>query len=417
MSRQLFPVVCSVFIAALALTACGTKEVVPATKVTTPEVPCTHVVQMTLSRVDQLPGEIRAYQDVQVYPKVPGFIKWIGVDRGSKVKAGQPMVRLEAPELKAQTDEFSAKTQAATGRLSENQSKIAVANAMLKEAQAQFAGDNDTYTRTNEASKVPGVVAPNDLIVLEQKVQADREKVQACQESISAAQNLVVADRDSVKAAKKSTSNYQDMEDYLNINAPFDGFVTERNMHVGSFVGPRGQGAYPPIITVQQLGLLRIITPVPEVDVGGVTNGAKVDFTVSTHPGEKFVGTVARLGNYLDQKTRTMPVELSYENPDWRILPGMFCEVLWPTTRKKPTLFVPSQSVNETSTLETFVTKIDANNEVVWVKVKRGQSMNGMTEVFGDLKAGETVAIKADDALKPKTKVVPKIEKVDDAKN
>ena len=59
---------------------------------------------------------------------------------------------------------------------------------------------------------MPGVVAPNDLIVLEQKVQADREKVQACEESIKAAQNLVVADRSSVQAAKKSTANYQDME-------------------------------------------------------------------------------------------------------------------------------------------------------------------------------------------------------------
>ncbi|HEY9714242.1 MAG TPA: efflux RND transporter periplasmic adaptor subunit, partial [Chroococcales cyanobacterium] len=52
------------------------------------------VEKKLLYRVDKLPGEIRAYQDVAVYPKVPGFVQWIGVDRGSKVKRGQKMVVL-----------------------------------------------------------------------------------------------------------------------------------------------------------------------------------------------------------------------------------------------------------------------------------------------------------------------------------
>ena len=67
-------------------------------EITLPVVP---VVKKTLFREDQLPGEINAYQDVLIYPKVPGFVKELNVDRGSVVKKGQLMVRMYAPEYLA----------------------------------------------------------------------------------------------------------------------------------------------------------------------------------------------------------------------------------------------------------------------------------------------------------------------------
>jgi membrane fusion protein (multidrug efflux system) len=394
-------------LASLATTGCSKKEELKVDGPSEINVPVTSVVKETLSRVDQLPGEIRAYQDVAVYPKVPGFIKWIGVDRGSDVKKGEVMVRLEAPELVAQKNEYTSRAEASKGQVQEAIAKLAAAKATLMEAQAQLAGDDDTYQRTKEASKVPGVVAPNDVIVLGQKVNADKEKVNAWQQNVEAAENQLKVQKNSLSAAVLSSHSYKDIQDYLTIAAPFDGFVTERNMHVGSFAGPRGQDAYPPIIVVQQLNLLRIITPVPEVDAGGVVPGAKVEFTVSTHPGERFVGTVARIGNYLEPKTRTMPVELNYWNPQRRVLPGMFCEVYWPTRRQHQTFFVPSNAVDTTSTLETFVNRVNKNDEIEWVPVKRGQQMGNMIEIFGNLQEGDKVALKGDDSLKPGTKVHP----------
>lgn len=370
------------------------------------EIQVTKVVEKTLQRIDQLPGEIQAYQDVAIYPKVPGFIEWIGVDRGSVVKKNQVMCRLIAPELIDQRNEAVSKSKAVQGQLNEALSRLASARATLLESKAQLAGDDDTYRRTKEASLIPGVVAPNDVVVLEQKVVADREKVKAWKENVDAAENAVSALKESLTAARRSSENYRDIADYLKIYAPFDGYVTERNMHVGSFVGPLGKGAYPPIVRVQELGLLRIVTPVPEINAGGVLPGAKVDFTVSTHPGERFEGTVARIGNYLDQKTRTMPVELNYWNPKWRVLPGMFCEVLWPTRRVHPSLFVPPSAVETTSTLSTFVCRI-TNNEVEWVPVVRGEMMHNLTEVFGNLKPGDVVALNCTDALAPHTRVKP----------
>lgn len=370
------------------------------------EVEVTRVERKILNRIDQLPAEIRAYQDVAVYPKVPGFIEKIEVDRGSKVKKGQLLCTLTAPELMAQRSEARAKSKSAEGMLAEARSKLAAAHASLLEAKAQLAGDNDTYTRTKEASAVPGVVAPNDVVVLLEKVKADEERVRVWQDNIKTAENSVRALGEAYQASQKAAENYKDIADYLVVRAPFDGYITERNLHVGSFVGPLGQGAYPCIVRIQELGLLRIITPVPEANVGGVLAGAPVDFTVSSYPGEHFRGNVARIGNALEQKTRTMPVELNYLNPGWRILPGMFCEVLWPTRREKPSFFLPPTAVETTSTLATFVARIK-NNEVEWVPVTRGEMMGGLAEVFGGLAEGDMVVLRCSDALKPHTKVKP----------
>ena len=120
------------------LSACSEKAVAPhASTQDIQELPVTEVIKQTLSRVDQLPGEIQAYQDVAIYPKVPGFIDWIGVDRGSKVKKGQVICRLIAPELLAQSNESAAKAKAVSGELQQAQSKLASAKASLLEAKAQ----------------------------------------------------------------------------------------------------------------------------------------------------------------------------------------------------------------------------------------------------------------------------------------
>jgi membrane fusion protein (multidrug efflux system) len=362
------------------------------------------VLSQVLRRIDQFPGEIQAYQDVAIYPKVPGFIKWIGIDRGSIVKKGQDIVGLFAPELNQQRNEANARVAAVEAQLFEARSKLSTARAQVLEARAKLAADDDTYTRTRDASLTPGVVAPNTVVVLREGVAADKEKIKASEDNVKASQDQVKAVQQNESATKRAADSYKDIADYLLIAAPFDGYITERNMHVGSFAGPLGHGAYPPIVRIQQLNLLRIVTPVPEVNSGGIMPGAKVAFTVSTYPGEKFWGTVARLGNYLEQKTRTMPVELNYWNDDRRIVPGMFCEVYWPTRRPKPTLFVPITAVVTESTLSTFVCRV-REGKIDWVTVSKGQVMGKLTEVFGDIQAGDIVVVDGTDELQPGTEV------------
>ncbi len=326
-------------------------ETRPAPEISLTVVP---VATRTLFREDQLPGEIDAYQDVLIYPKVPGFVNWIGVDRGSVVKKGQLMVKMYAPEYLARRNEALARIAAAKADLSAEESRLEDLKAELKKRKSNLLGDQSTYQRVYTASLVPGVIADNDVVQWSQSVVQDQQDVNTYIQRVNAKDHEVLMKKQEVAAEIKAFESFADFASYLEIKSPFDGYVTDRKMHVGSFVGPDGTGAYPPICRVKQLDLLRIVAPVPEVDAGGVVVGSQVKFTVSTFPGRKFVGTVARISNNLDKATRTMPVELNFFNPTYQILPGMFCEVFWPTRRRSQTFFVPISAVVSTP-LGTYV--------------------------------------------------------------
>ncbi len=346
----------------------------------TPTVDAVRVVSQKLNNTIPLPGELQAYEVVAIYPKVTGFVQWIGVDRGSRVKEGELIARLEAPELVAQQAEAQAKLQSA--------------ESQLAAAEAKQASQQSTYEKLKAASATPGVVAGNDLVLAQKAAQAEAAQVKSA--------------GDNVSAAKQSLQSIAEIQGYLQVRAPFDGVVTERNVHPGALVGPTGgPGAAIPMMRIETLYRLRLVVPVPESYVAGIPEGTKVKFTVPAFPGETFTGTVARISHAVDVKTRTMPVELDLMNPSGRLVPGTFSEVLWPVVRPEPTLFVPSSAV--ATTLErVFVVRI-RNGETQWVDVKTGVTSGNLTEVFGDLQAGDEVAVRGTDELRPGTRVTSRL--------
>jgi len=346
----------------------------------TPTVEVAKVSAKTLSITTRLPGELQAYEIVAVFPKVTAYVDSISVDRGTHVKSGQLMARLVAPEVAAQR--------------AEAQSKLQAAEAQRAEAEAKLASDQSTYERLKSASATPGVVAGNDLEVAQRAVDADRARLDAMKGSADAA-----------KSALKSVS---DIESYLLVRAPFDGVVTERNVHPGSLVGPANgtSGAATPMLRVEKSNKLRLVVPVPEKYVAGMSQGTKVQFSVPAYPSQTFGGTIARIAHSVDVKTRTMPVELDVNNADGRLSSGMFPEVLWPVRRVEATLFVPVSAVART-TEATFVIRIrDGNAE--WVNVQTGEIDGKSIEVFGGLREGDEVAGRGTDELRAGSHVVTK---------
>ncbi len=332
-----------------------------------------------LSTSVRLPGELQPYEIVAVYPKVTGFVKWITVDRGSRVKSGQLIAQLEAPELAAQR--------------AEAQSKLASAESHLAAARAKLAASESTYQRLKAAAATPGVVAGNDLVVAGKAADADRATVAALQNT--------------AQAARDALSSISQVEDYLRITAPFDGVVTERNVHPGALVGPAGgPGAMVPMLRIETLRRLRLVVPVPETYVAGVPEGTSVDFRVPAFPGRTFQSPIARISHAVDVKTRTMPVELDVRNPSGLLTPGSFCEVQWPVRRPNPTLFVPASAV-ATNLERTFVIRI-RDGKAEWVDVKTGVTMGNRVEVFGDLHEGDMVAVRGTDELRSGTAVTPR---------
>jgi membrane fusion protein, multidrug efflux system len=355
--------------ASLAITLVG----VAATAAAQAPVEVVRVTSKSVERQVKLPGEFQPYLTVPIYAKLAGFVKRVAVDRGSTVKHGQVLVTLEAPEMQAQIVEAQAKAQAL--------------GLQRAEAEAKLAGAQSTYDHLKAASATPGVVAENDVVV--------------AQKTAEAAQALVHSYEDSMKAAQAQVQSVKDLEQYLTLTAPFDGIITERNVHPGALVGP-GSGSMP-LLRLHQVSRLRLVVAVPEALVGAIVKGARVPFTAPAYPGETFYGMVSLIAHDLDEKTRTMAVELDVRNADLRLGAGMYPEVQWPVRRPQPSLLIPPSSI-VTTTERTFVIRVK-NGVAEWVNVSRGARVGDVVEVFGALKEGDTIVRRGSDEIREGAKV------------
>lgn len=365
----------AIFILSSVLAGCGNPSAQngsPGSASSSPQI--VNVVTVESRSLDtalSLPAQIIPYEVVDIYPKVTGFIDVISVDRGSRVHAGEVIIRLSAPELVAQRAQAEAALQSA--------------QAQLSAAQAKFASDHGTYLHLASAAKTPGVVANNDLLIAEQTAAADKAQVEAASKNVQAA-------RDALRGVTQ-------LESYLEIRAPFDGVVTLRNLHPGALVGPAsGQAGAKPIVQIESINRLRVVVPVPEAYVAGVREKQEVTFSVPAYPERTFHAPIARISHDINQNTRTMQVELDYHNADAQITPGSFANVDWPIQRAYPTPFVPSSAVT-TDLQRTFVIRV-RQGKAEWVNVKTGVTVIGKTEVFGDLQPGDLVVTNATDSIR-----------------
>ena len=371
---------CSILIlAAACASACGSDRAampVKAAETGPPAIDVVRVVEQPLNVDVSMPAELNAYQTVAILPRVTGFVKSIRVDRGSRVRAGDLIALLDAPELTAQR--------------AESQSKLKAAEAQLAAVRSKADAGASTLDKLKAASATPGVVAGNDLVLAQKSLEADQGQVAAAQQNI--------------EAARQALKSVSDMEAYLRVTAPFDGVVTERNVHPGALVGPAsGAGASIPMVRIIENDRLRLVVPVPEAYTAGVTPGAEVSFSVAAYPGQMFSGKVARIAQAVDVSTRTMAVELDVVNKDGRLAPGTFCQVQWPVHRTGSSLLVPAGSIAST-TGRSFVVRV-RNGRTEWVDVKTGLTSGPLIEVFGDLRPGDEIAARGTDEIRASTDV------------
>ena len=362
-------------IAAAVLTmSCGTPTP-PASQVPPPSIPtvdAVRVIERPLGVTLEMPGELEAYEEVAIYPRVTGYVKTIRVDRGSNVRAGDVLAVLDAPELVAQR--------------AEAQSKLQGAQAQLAATRARASSAAGTFEKMKAAAATPGVVAGNDLVVAQKTAEAEASQVQGAEQT--------------VEAARQAVRSITEMEAYLRVVAPFAGTITERNAHPGALVGPAAAASgATPMFRVVQSSRLRLVVPVPEAYSASITPGTTVPFTVRAYPNQTFSGQVARVARAIEVRTRTMAVEIDVDNRDGRLSPGSFSQVRWPIERRMPSLVVPSASI-ATTTDRVFVVRIN-DGRTEWVDVTTGLVSGTMTEVFGDLRPGDLVAARGTDELRP----------------
>jgi membrane fusion protein (multidrug efflux system) len=333
----------------------------------TGQVETARVVSKPVERSIKLTGDLAPFQSVDIFARVIGYLERIAVDRGSVVRKGQVIAELSAPEMQAQ--------------VAEAVSKIEIIESQRAEAESKLATAQSTYDRMKAASATQGAVALNELNTAEK--------------TVAAAKSVIAALESSKRSAIAAADTLRESLKYLQISAPFDGVVTERDAHPGALVGPGRER----LVRIEQVSRLRLIVPVPEADAGSIVRGGSLTFTVSAYPGEVFRGKIARVARSLDSKTRTMAVEADVANAGSKLAPGMYADVAWPTRRGGNSLLVPPTAV-VTTTERTFVIRV-TGGRAEWVDVRRGRPAGDLVEIVSSaLQDGDVIVRRATDEIR-----------------
>jgi membrane fusion protein, multidrug efflux system len=313
------------------------------------------VQQAGLSSQVKLPGQLAAYQEVSIFPKVNGYVRDVKVDIGSKVRRGQLLMTLEAPELEQSTMQAKEK---------------------YARTKADLSIDREHYNRLLEASQTAGAISPLDLSFVKSKMESD-----------SAVSN----------AAKSNWQMQQTMEAYLIVTAPFDGVITDRNVHPGALVSAESKDVKP-MLELKEINRLRLQVDIPEYLSGMMKVGDTISFFTSAYPGKKIMGHISRKSMNVNAQFRSERVEADVANNDELLTPGMYADILIYSKGNASGFTVPKSSL-VTSTERKYLLVV-RSGKIEKVDVTSGSVSANSIEVFGSINKTDSVILNANDEIK-----------------
>jgi RND family efflux transporter MFP subunit len=301
-----------------------------------------------------LPGNMQAFIDTPVWARSSGYLKEWYVDIGGRVKQGQLLAEIEAPEVDQQLLQARAQLQTAE------------ANLKLSQVTA------DRYTslfKTDSVSK---------------------------QDVDNAVQGQAAKEAD-VSSAAANVSRLEQLVAYEKVEAPFSGILTARNIDVGALVN---QGANTPgkeLFHVASIDTMRTYVSVPEMYSQATMPGVQAYLTLDEFPGRKFFGKVVRNANSIDQSSRTLLVEVDVNNPTGELLPGSYVSVHLKLPSKIPAVTVPSNALLFRAEGLRVVRVTDGKAELV--PVIMGRDFGDSVELVAGIQHDDEIVVNPSDSI------------------
>lgn len=334
-----------------------------------------------------LPGSMEAVTEAPVLARASGYIRRRYADIGDRVKEGQILAEIEAPELDQQVRQAQAAMEQAGSALEQ-------ANANLQQGKANEQLARVTAERWNKlVSK--GVVSKQDNDTYQSQYQAAQANVQALEKAVAAGHS-------NVQAAQANLSRLTELQGFKSVRAPFAGVITVRNVDVGALVSE----ASTLLFRIAQTERLRTYVNVPQSDSASVHVGQAARLTIPGLGGRQFIGTVTRTANALDPASRTLLTEVQVPNPGGALLPGMYAQVDLTTARQSPSLLIPGDTLVVRAN-GPQVALITAGDTVHFQPIQLGRDYGDKIEVLSGLDAGQQIVVNPGDTVQEGAKVNP----------
>ena len=302
----------------------------------------------------ELPGRLEAYSRAPIYARVSGYVKGWYVDIGAKVKAGQLLADIEAPDLDQQLVQARAD-------LASQQASAELSAATLERRK--------TLLSSNFVSK------------------------QEIDERIADLANK----RAAVKSGEANVNRLEALTGFKKIVAPFDGVVTARNTDVGALINA-GASTGPAMFVVSDIKKLRVYVDVPQSYVPMIKIGAKADITMPGYADRTFPATVETSSQSVDASTGTTRMQLALDNPSGQLMPGSYANVRMSLDRGTAPLHIPASALifNHQGLR---VATVNGEDRIVFKPVVIARDLGKNIELASGLAANDRVVIAPPDGI------------------
>jgi membrane fusion protein (multidrug efflux system) len=348
-------------------------------KVATQQAPAVHPVRVATAQIMalndrlELTGEVRPWQEVLVFSKVPGqVIRQLTVQKGDRVKVGQVLARLDEDTIRA--------------RLEEGRAALAAAKAGIAQVEANLSVLEKDRQRFEALYR--------------EKAVARRQLDQIAAQQEAAAAGLAVARAQAARAEAVLRQLELTREDHC-ITAPMDGVVTARYFDPGNL-----SSTDRPLLQLADTSRAKVITFVSEEDLPRIHTSIAAQVRLDAHPQKTFDGTVSVINTAVSPATRTADIEIHLDNPKGLLQPGMYARLTLLMGQIKAVVIDGDAVVRMPGTGSEYVFTVEKGcavqvnvvtglREDRFVQVRQGVNSGTMVVVEGqgELRQGDRVSI------------------------
>ena len=322
-----------------------------------PRVTVVNPIRQPAVRSVSLAASVEAFEKATLYAKVAGYLQWIKVDKGDRVRKGQVLALIEVPEMEKEHQSTKA--------------GVLEAQAAYERAQSDAALKELTFKRlANVRESQPDVIA--------------QQEVDTARAAYEVAQGDVKLAKARLQLSRSQVERLETLMEYTKIKSPYNGVVTERYVDPGAMIqqGTSSAGGVSPVVKVVNMAKVRIYVYVPEPDVPFVDRGDPVRLVLDAYPEREFPARITRFAGVLDPQTRTMKTEMDLANPGYLLRPGMYGNATLDLDREEDALFLPAESVRQDADGSRFVFTV-TEGRIRKVAVETGLDDGRLTQIRG----------------------------------
>jgi membrane fusion protein, multidrug efflux system len=301
-----------------------------------------------------LPGRMEAYYRAPIYARVSGYLKNWTADIGAKVKVGEVIAEIDAPDVDQQLLQGRADlaSQEASAKLSE-----ATLNRRKSLVASNFVSAQEIDERTADLSNKKAAV----------------------------------------KAGQANVERLEALAGYKKITAPFDGIVTARDTDVGALINAGG-GSGPAMFVISDTSKLRVYVNVPQNYVPAIRIGAKAVITVPEYPTRTFPATVEASSQSVDVGSGTTRMQLVLNNSTGELMPGGYASVRLTLQQDDAPLHIPASALmfNQNGLR---VATVRTDDKVEFKTVTIARDLGRDIELSSGLKLDDRVIVAPPDGL------------------